>query len=365
MKKFLITLFLLTFYLAPAGALLAAESMQFIPNVPIPGGGSSEYKGITREEGIDVSGGSGIAKYIQAFYVYSLGALGIFATTMIMWGGLKWIVAGGNSSDISAAKSIITNAVFGLCLGLLSYVILFTVNPALVQLSPPVLKKIASAKLDFCAPPQDLLSCGTRVNPNDPSTTVCDPQSANYQECCTKNDAKGCCVGKRCDAGKSCFLESTGDAKCAIGSLNGSITCSTGACPDGTAYIKLVCNKSEGGIFTSGGINPGLSGTVGVDLTSKSSDYIFSAIMAGQPEQNCAMYDGVKGFYIDIEINDSPGLDDRFAIGKDCNKPISKTDAPSGINWNTIDASKLFSLSDINNTFKCDLNITRAEFPSR
>jgi hypothetical protein len=53
---------------------------------------------------------------------------------MIMFNGLRWAAAAGNSEQISTAKSGIVSAVVGLILALGSYVILSTLNPAFVNL---------------------------------------------------------------------------------------------------------------------------------------------------------------------------------------------------------------------------------------
>jgi len=72
--------------------------------------------------------------YINVIYKFFISLIGILATVMIMYGGFKWVLAAGNESIIGQAKETITSAIIGLCLALLSYLILFTINPALVEL---------------------------------------------------------------------------------------------------------------------------------------------------------------------------------------------------------------------------------------
>lgn len=74
-----------------------------------------------------------LPEYISAVYNYLVGIAGIFATIMIMYGGMKWIFAAGDSSKITAAKDTIVHAVIGLVLALGSYVILYAINPATVS----------------------------------------------------------------------------------------------------------------------------------------------------------------------------------------------------------------------------------------
>lgn len=75
-----------------------------------------------------------LPRYISAFYTYFLAVVGIIAVVMIMYGGFRWITAGGNPSRIGAAKEIIQSAIIGLILALTSRLILQTINPELVSL---------------------------------------------------------------------------------------------------------------------------------------------------------------------------------------------------------------------------------------
>ncbi len=77
-----------------------------------------------------------IAQYLQGIYSYVLGAVSLLAVTMLVWGGVKWLTAGGDSSQVSAAKTTIGNSVIGLVLALSSYLILYTINPDAVKLKP-------------------------------------------------------------------------------------------------------------------------------------------------------------------------------------------------------------------------------------
>jgi hypothetical protein len=54
----------------------------------------------------------------------------------MMFGGVRWIMAGGNASAIGEAKAWITASLTGLLLALGSWMILNTVNPSLVTLQP-------------------------------------------------------------------------------------------------------------------------------------------------------------------------------------------------------------------------------------
>lgn len=47
----------------------------------------------------------------------------IFATLTIAYGGFKMLVSAGNSSEISAAKSMITNAVLGIIITMIAWLV--------------------------------------------------------------------------------------------------------------------------------------------------------------------------------------------------------------------------------------------------
>jgi len=82
----------------------------------------------------DIKGGAGLAKYIQNVYNYAVGIVGILASIVIMWGGVRWLTAGGNQEAVGDAKKWIEGALSGLLLVMTSYVILYFVNPDLINL---------------------------------------------------------------------------------------------------------------------------------------------------------------------------------------------------------------------------------------
>ncbi len=105
----------------------AAEKKQttYEMQVSIPGLGDTIEFGDTTEP---------IVRYIEAIYNYAIGIVGILAAIMLMVGGFRWILAGGNASSISEAKEMIFAALSGLVLVMTSYLILNIVNPDLTEL---------------------------------------------------------------------------------------------------------------------------------------------------------------------------------------------------------------------------------------
>ncbi len=74
-----------------------------------------------------------IGEYLSIIYRYLVVLAGLVAVIMIIIGGIQWTASGGNSSSIDSAKNKIIGAVTGLGLALGSYVILYTINPELVN----------------------------------------------------------------------------------------------------------------------------------------------------------------------------------------------------------------------------------------
>lgn len=118
----------------------------FNPEVPLPG---------VFEGGQDADD-TLLSKYIRAIYIYFIWVVGIIATVMVIYGGIRWVGAAGNPGQIKEARDIIDNAVIGMIIGLTSVVLLNIINPKLTQLAIPKLSKV-----------QEALTIGMRA------TTIC------------------------------------------------------------------------------------------------------------------------------------------------------------------------------------------------
>jgi len=62
-----------------------------------------------------------------------LGLMGIVATLYIIYAGVNWLRAGGNEQVVTEARSSITNAVLGLAIIFISYIIVNFVVKALLS----------------------------------------------------------------------------------------------------------------------------------------------------------------------------------------------------------------------------------------
>ncbi|MEA3463692.1 MAG: pilin [Patescibacteria group bacterium] len=128
--KILIIIFLLVF-------ILQLASLIFLLAVPEPSQAVDPLElqvkiGDTKKITFDKTTAP-IAEYIKAIYKYAIGIVGILAAVVLMFGGVLWLTAGGNTERVTNAKSWIGASLTGLVLALCSYMILATINPGLVD----------------------------------------------------------------------------------------------------------------------------------------------------------------------------------------------------------------------------------------
>ena len=98
--------------------------------------------------GTDFAGGAEITpdtetlgEFVRAIYNYSIGIVGILAAVVIMIAGVIWLTAGGNSNKVETAKTWMGGALAGLVLALTSYMLLYQINPNLVNFEAPEIRK--------------------------------------------------------------------------------------------------------------------------------------------------------------------------------------------------------------------------------
>ena len=78
-----------------------------------------------------------IGEFLTNGYKLALTVASVLATIMIVVAGFQWTASGGNASIITSAKSRIAGAIIGLFIAYTSYLILYTINPNLVNLHLP------------------------------------------------------------------------------------------------------------------------------------------------------------------------------------------------------------------------------------
>ena len=62
---------------------------------------------------------------------YMFGVVGVVFLIVILIGGYKWMAAGGNTDEISKAKTFILNGIFGLMVIFTAYALVFTILASL------------------------------------------------------------------------------------------------------------------------------------------------------------------------------------------------------------------------------------------
>lgn len=96
---------------------------------------------------------SNVGQFIVLMYKYLLTIASIVAVAVIVIAGAQWVTSGGNSEAISSAKKRIGGAFIGLFIAYMSYFVLNTINPALVNLRLPQVWLVRSQSLipEFCS----------------------------------------------------------------------------------------------------------------------------------------------------------------------------------------------------------------------
>lgn len=74
-----------------------------------------------------------IGMYLNSIYQFALVVASILAVIVIIVGGARYVVSGGNAEQVTSAKKMIGGAIVGLLLAYISYIVLYTINPDLVN----------------------------------------------------------------------------------------------------------------------------------------------------------------------------------------------------------------------------------------
>lgn len=147
----------------------ASGPIYFEPQVSIPGSEFQAGAKILLVEGQgSESYATGIGKYIASAYTFVVGAIGFLAVIMGIVAGFSWLTAAGNPEKISAAQSMLLNAVVGVVLALLSYTILQIINPRLTEFRGFPVPYVVPKASDV----EDFPTC--RAFANDPVAERCD-----------------------------------------------------------------------------------------------------------------------------------------------------------------------------------------------
>ena len=172
--------------------------------------------GVTKTE-IDFGGRSefsNVGDFILFMYKWLVTIASILAVIMIIVSGVQWITSGGNSESISSAKSRISGAVIGLFIAYMSYFILNTINPNLVNFRLPQVWLVRPQSLmpEFCSDIPDyknikfayVFQNGNEGQPLPPAKTISYVQKEDKDLSCgggflAENGGVSPCTGQFCD----------------------------------------------------------------------------------------------------------------------------------------------------------------------
>ena len=85
------------------------------------------------KEGTDLSENVTLEEYLTWAFRFVLALAGFLAVMMIVIGGVEYIISGASEAMRGEAKKRIENAIWGLVMALVSYLVLYTINPSLVN----------------------------------------------------------------------------------------------------------------------------------------------------------------------------------------------------------------------------------------
>ncbi len=225
-SKILTSFFLLVFIFQLAGLIFllavpessqAADPVKFNPQIDI---GTFKHQEGENAGTLVPNSTAMIGEYIREIYKYAIGIVGILAAVVLMFGGIKWLVAGGNAERIGDAKSWIGAALTGLVITLASYTILYTVNPDLVNFKITTIGEVD--------PGESVVGCCSYYQ-NDSEYKGNNCKNSTYSNCFKtlyvtdiKFDSEKECNQKECiakiatDTGATgcCAFEYSGETRC-------------------------------------------------------------------------------------------------------------------------------------------------------
>lgn len=158
---------------------------------------------------------------LESIYVYGLGLVGISALIMLVFGGLKYMTATDSPGQVNSAKDTMRNAILGLVLALVSWLILFTINPDLVMKLDLKLKDVTVQKTEDGSAGANGAVCNPAfISGACPTGLTCTPEGSTFR--CRPRQAP------------------TGATRCnpALGA---------GACPSGFTCVQVNDGKSPPG----------------------------------------------------------------------------------------------------------------------
>lgn len=114
------------------------------PNVTASVNPSFNYTLLEKIPGVDGTNLS-FSAYLSAVYKLAIWIVGLCALFMFLIGAFMYMLSAANTSKMGSAKEIMQDALIGLVLALTSYLILYVINPDLVNLKLPTVSMPSGA----------------------------------------------------------------------------------------------------------------------------------------------------------------------------------------------------------------------------
>lgn len=159
--------------------------------VQTPNTGFAQVPGL---EFLNLPADAKIGDVLAQLYVFGISIVGVSALLVLVSAGVWYMTAGDNQTRTGQAKTWMGNAIFGLILALVSYLILYTINPSLVNTLNVTLEKLNSANQPG----------GDQTAGNQP-TGLCFSLDNNYCSTVTCTFSPDTCAGNtKCVTKDSC-----------------------------------------------------------------------------------------------------------------------------------------------------------------
>ena len=269
-------------------------------------------------------------QFIKYMYEWSFVAASVLAVLMVIIAGIEYMMSMGNSSRVKAAKNKAAGAISGIILLAGSYVILSTLNPALVNLRLPSIWLIREQNVSplYCSniegKEKKTFALVSKDSSSAKEALENNPKEYKNLECGEDyyiRDSAGTCKGLKCPSGDICIGNTKdNEQSCESGMLGGNITGGNDfTVEEGEKFvhkIKLMAVCSSGKIFNTNNITPSAIGS------NKKQTYMAKGAVVGFYDNKCNNSDRDKllGFYLGAQINDPPDnllrLAGRKAIGE-------------------------------------------------
>ena len=181
-KTIILSFFLISIFLTVPTVVLA-ENLKLNLQITIPGFNDNNQN--------TVVGDYTIGNYIIAIYKYAIGIVSILATVVLMLGGFIWLTAGGDSGRVTEGQTWIKASLTGLLLAMSSYLILKTINPALI--TAPKIQAVGIAEMGCCELADSCSSISKSACTGGTTKGNWKDSSYSCNSTTKKCESKGCC----------------------------------------------------------------------------------------------------------------------------------------------------------------------------